>query len=463
MPNGSYLDMSFISSLQSRSIAIIGGGVTGAGINSFLQSHGLTAVIVDEKESEISGVRSVTAAPSGVDLAIVSPGWKKSHPVIESLSQSGAEIISEIDFSWRIKNEVAPLQKWIALTGTNGKTTSIQMVDSIFKAAGIHGVSCGNIGDTVISSLLKEKPYDFLAIELSSFQIEWSEEAQFEACAVLNIAEDHIDWHGSFDAYANSKMSLLGFSTIAVLNADDPEIVTRSTGWNGKKVFYSLETPGAGELGLVENLLVDRAFISPSGEAQVLAELEDIKPTVPHNVSNALAAAGLARAIGISYEHIKNGLSAFVVDHHRIEVVLVKDGITWVNDSKATNPHAAIASILSHEKVVWIAGGLAKGASMDRLVQRAAPRLSAAILIGTDRDLIESALTQFAPHVPVVLIDNEKTPDLLMAKIVSSAQKLAQQGEAVLLAPACASMDQFRSYAHRGDLFASTVRSQVGK
>jgi UDP-N-acetylmuramoylalanine--D-glutamate ligase len=463
MPNGSYLDMSFISSLHTRSIAVIGGGVTGAGINAFLQSHGLTAVIVDEKEGEVSGVKSVTVAPSGVDLAIVSPGWKKSHPVIESLSQSGAEIISEIDFAWRVKNEVAPLQKWIALTGTNGKTTSIQMVDSIFKAAGVDGVSCGNIGDTVISALSNEKPYDFLAIELSSFQIEWSREAQFEACAVLNIAEDHIDWHGSFDAYANSKMSLLNFSKIAVLNADDPEITARSTAWNGTKIFYSLETPGPGELGLVENLLVDRAFISHPGEAEVLAELSDIKPTVPHNVANALAAAGLARAIGISHEQIKIGLSTFVVDHHRIELVLVKDGISWINDSKATNPHAAIASILSHEKVVWIAGGLAKGASMDRLVQRAAPRLSAAILIGTDRNLIESALKDFAPQVPIVLIDNEKTPELLMAKIVSNAQELAQPGEAVLLAPACASMDQFTSYAHRGDLFASVVRSQVGE
>jgi UDP-N-acetylmuramoylalanine--D-glutamate ligase len=216
-------------------------------------------------------------------------------------------------------------------------------------------------------------------------------------------------------------------------------------------------------VGLVENLLIDRAFIANSTEAEVLAELADIKPTVPHNVSNALAAAGLARSIGISYGGIKNGLNSFVVDHHRIEVVLVKDGVSWVNDSKATNPHAAIASILSHEKVVWIAGGLAKGASMDRLVQRAAPRLSAAILIGTDRHLIEKALQEFAPEIPVVIIENQETPELLMSQIISQAKELAKTGDAVLLAPACASMDQFTSYAHRGNLFADAVRSQVGK
>jgi UDP-N-acetylmuramoylalanine--D-glutamate ligase len=150
------------------------------------------------------------------------------------------------------------------------------------------------------------------------------------------------------------------------------------------------------------------------------------------------------------------------VDHHRIEVVLKKDEITWVNDSKATNPHAAIASILSHEKVVWIAGGLAKGASMEQLVKRAKPRLSAAILIGTDRELIEAALKEHAPDVPRILIDNHDSSEALMEKIVSEAMKVASKGDSVLLAPACASMDQFISYSHRGNLFADAVRKIVG-
>jgi UDP-N-acetylmuramoylalanine--D-glutamate ligase len=337
------------------------------------------------------------------------------------------------------------------------------MVNSIFDSAGISGVACGNVGETVIEALQFEKPYDFLALELSSFQIDWSREARFVASAVLNIAEDHIDWHGSFDAYANAKMKILEYSEIGILNAEDPEIVTRASAWNGKKIYFSLETPQPGELGLVENILVDRAFIADSTKAEEIAELTDIRPTVPHNVSNALAAAGLARAIGISYEEIKKGISQFKVDHHRIETVLQKDGITWVNDSKATNPHAAIASILSHEKVVWIAGGLAKGASMDELVRRAKPRLSSVILIGTDASLIEKAILENAPEISFHKIENQENSEELMKSIVLYAKKIAKSGETVLLAPACASMDQFISYAHRGNLFADAVRSIVGK
>ncbi len=454
--------MSFLESLHKRQIAIIGGGVTGAGIFEFLKVRSIKATIVDEKSRVVSGFESVTEVPAGIDFAIVSPGWKLDHPFIAALKSNGAEILSEIDFAWRVKSEIAPHQKWIALTGTNGKTTTIQMVAAMMQKGGLWGVACGNVGDTVIEALSGHKPYDVLALELSSFQIEWSKEARFSACAILNIAEDHIDWHGSFDSYANSKLSLLSYSDLAVLNAEDVEVATRSVAWQGKKVFYSLETPAPDELGLVENLLVDRAFIDDPAHAEAFAELADITPTVPHNVSNAMAAAGLARSLGISHDDIKEALKSFSIDHHRLETVLDKDGVRWVNDSKATNPHAAIASILSHEKVIWIAGGLAKGASMDQLVQRAAPRLAAAILIGTDKDLIHRALKAHAPQVPVMIIENQETPERLMEEIIKSALSMAKSGDAVLLAPACASMDQFTSYSHRGNLFSETVKKIVG-
>ena len=462
MRNGSYLEMSFLEKLQQQSVAVVGAGVTGVATTKFLLSNGIKPVVFDESSKEIEGVATVAFPAQNIDLAIISPGWNKSHPIIEALSRSGTELISEIDFAWRIKQDIAPAQKWIALTGTNGKTTSVQMVASIFKSAGIHGTACGNVGETVIESLTRTDQYDFLAIELSSFQIEWSHEARFEACAILNIAEDHIDWHGSFDQYANSKIRLLSFSQIAILNAEDVEVVNRSTSWNGKKVFYSLQTPAVGELGLVEEILVDRAFVKDESRAEALAELTDIKPTVPHNVSNALAAAGLARAIGIDYLAIKAGLQTFVLDHHRIEVVMENDGISWVNDSKATNPHSAIASILSHEKVLWIAGGLAKGANMDTLVKRVAPRLVGAILIGRDRNVIAEALKKFAPSVSITIINDYDSPNELMDAVIRQAIDTAQTGETVLLAPACASMDQFTSYSHRGDLFASSVHKLVG-
>lgn len=463
MRNGSFLEMSFLQELHTKSVAVIGGGVTGAATLRFLISQGITPQLIDEREGVVEGIASQKELKGKVDLAIVSPGWRTDHPIFEELVRGGSEVVSEIDFAWRIKDSVAPHQKWIALTGTNGKTTTVQMVNSIFEAAGVHGVACGNVGETVIESVMSPKPYDYLALELSSFQIHWSSEARYEASAILNIAEDHIDWHGSLDEYANAKLKLLEYSKVGILNAEDVEVATRSTSWNGEKVFYSLETPAPGEIGLVENLLVDRAFVASPDQAETFAELADIKPTVPHNVSNAMAAAGLALAIGISHSDVKAGLSSFKVDHHRSEVVLESNGITWVNDSKATNPHAAIASILSHEKVVWIAGGLAKGASMDQLVKRAAPRLRAAILIGTDAPVIEAALEEFAPDIERISIPASETSEALMNAIVVEAIKVAQSGDVVLLAPACASMDQFVSYAHRGNLFADVVRNKVAK
>lgn len=459
--NGSYLDMPFISSLHGKSLAVVGGGVTGKFLIKFLQDQNLEVALFDEKQVEVLGVSAQQKVTSNFDLAVVSPGWSENSPIIQALRDGGCELISEIDFAWRVKEEIAPSQKWIGLTGTNGKTTSIQMVDSILQHSKIRGTACGNVGDTVIEAVMNVSPYEVLALELSSFQIQWSHEAQYEAVAILNIAEDHIDWHGSFDNYANAKIALLSKSKVAILNADDPEVVLRSTTFTGRKVFYSLETPAPHELGLVEEILVDRSFVADPTEAVALAELADINPAVPHNVSNALAAAGLARAIGIEPSVIKSGLAAFKVDSHRIELVMEENDIRWINDSKATNPHAALASILSHHSVIWIAGGLAKGASMIELAKRGAPRIKAVILIGRDAQLIHDAFAQAAPHIPVHHISDATSSESLMNSVVEKAIEIAQPGDNVLLAPACASMDQFTSYAERGRLFATSVQSKV--
>jgi UDP-N-acetylmuramoylalanine--D-glutamate ligase len=158
-------------------------------------------------------------------------------------------------------------------------------------------------------------------------------------------------------------------SQSALLNLSDPEVMQYSTSYLGKKFYFSLKTPMPGELGLVENLLIDRAFTN-SDAAEAIGELQDISPAVPHNVLNALAAGGIARALGISPEKVQQGLKNFVLDHHRLELILDKAGIKWVNDSKATNPHAALAAILSQSSVIWIAGGLAKGSDMNDLITR---------------------------------------------------------------------------------------------
>ena len=378
-------------------------------------------------------------------------------------------LLNEIDLAWEIKQQVAPEQKWLAVTGTNGKTTTVELTESILKAAGIHAFACGNVGTPVIDAVTSEQKYDYLILELSSFQIHWSESAEFVAGSILNIALDHIDWHGSFAEYAKSKLDLLSRSVTAILNGDDAAVVEGSQYWQGRKVFYTLQTPKPGEIGLVEDLLVDRAFVADPMEAAMFCELNEVQPTAPHSVSNALAAAGLARAIGIDNEVIRSAIKKFRPGRHRIELVLEQNGIRWIDDSKATNPHAAQASVMSELSVVWIAGGLAKGAEMSELVAQVGPRLRAVVLIGTDRELIAQELQSNFPNVSIVRVDPKPGHDRsssdneFMNQIVTEAKHLAQSGDAVLLAPACASMDQFLSYGDRGDRFAKSVREIVGK
>ena len=449
--------MSFVQSLAGKNCLVIGAGVTGMACQEALVNFGANSKVFDEKVK--TGADIVNEIPDGVELAIVSPGWRDDHMIISKLRSGGVEILSEIDFAWQVKQVLAPSQKWIALTGTNGKTTTIKMVESIFKAANINGLACGNVGETVIASVCAKKPLDYLAIELSSFQIHWSNLPQYESVVVLNIAEDHIDWHGSFEAYAQAKLKLLKHSNKVILNKSDSELSRRTS--SDLITWFSLDTPNAGELGVVENLLIDRAFSASPSQANEIAELVDITPTVPHNVLNALAAAALALSIGIKYKDIKSGLKNFSPDHHRMELVLIKNDINWIDDSKATNPHAAAASLLSNFKVIWIAGGLAKGASMSDLVKKCASRIKSVILIGEDRELIAKAIKEYSPKIEVVRVNQLSDAKTLMKDVVSAAIKLAQPGDTVLLAPACASMDQFDSYVQRGQLFAQAVKAQV--
>jgi UDP-N-acetylmuramoylalanine--D-glutamate ligase len=462
--------MSFSNDLQDKKILVLGAGVTGSAAARALISRGAEVTLVDESiatNSEFSIVQPSIVNVSEYDFVLVSPGWKESHPLIQQARAAEVTLLNEIDLAWAFKEERSPGQKWLALTGTNGKTTTVEMTAAALRAGGLHAVACGNVGKTVIECVESNEGYDVLVLELSSFQLHWLQRAEFVASAILNIADDHTDWHGSFESYAQAKVSILDRSMTAILNGDDREVLTRTTHWNGRKVFYSLDTPGPGEIGVVEELLIDRAFVTDPQEASMIAELIDIKPTVPHNVSNALAAAGLARTVGVSHEAIGKALSEFTLGRHRIEVVAEKDGITWIDDSKATNPHAATASILSALSVIWIAGGLAKGADVSALVARTHPRIKAAILIGTDRELFAKALAEHAPHVKIISIDPAAdyqrggASNSFMEAIVAAAQSFAIQGDTVLLAPSCASMDQFVSYADRGDRFTDAVRKAL--
>ena len=453
--------MSILEDLRSSKNLIIGAGTTGKSLARFLNSKNISYAIYDEKINSMDGVEVLNALPNEVDIALVSPGWRLDNPGIIELRNRGVRLISEIDLAWLLKTEINPEQKWVAVTGTNGKTTTVQMLESILNISDLNAIACGNVGLPAIEAVASSENYQVLALELSSFQIEWSQLPKFEASAILNIADDHIDWHESFDKYANAKLKILSQSKMAILNLNDPEIALRSTGIPGHKVFFGLDTPQAGELGLVENVLVDRAFVADPNKAEAFAELSDIIPAVPHNVSNAMAAAGLALALNVSHTNVAIGLKSFKLDHHRLELITSHGGIDWVDDSKATNPHAAKAALSSYHSVIWIAGGLAKGASMVDLIFKSRQRLKSAILIGTDRELIANELQKQAPNVEIYRVDKHGTALEMMEEIVSLAKKLASKDDTVLLAPACASMDQFKSYAERGDLFAAAVKKLV--
>jgi UDP-N-acetylmuramoylalanine--D-glutamate ligase len=453
-------------------VLVLGGGVTGRSVAQVLSNMGAEISIYDENEiSEFDFQRATLDEVSTINwsAAVISPGWRPNHPIIADLRNREISLLNEIDLAWEIKQKVAPGQKWLAVTGTNGKTSTVELTEAILKAGGVSAFACGNVGTPVIDAVTSDQRYDFLVLELSSFQLHWAESAEFVAGSILNIALDHIDWHGSFTEYAKAKLNLLERSSIGILNGDDKNVVEGSSHWQGEKVFYTLQTPKPGEIGLVEELLVDRAFVVDPMEAAMFCELSEVQPTAPHSVSNALAAAGLARAIGIDHEVIRTAIKKFRPGRHRIELVLAQDGIRWIDDSKATNPHAAQASLMSELSVVWIAGGLAKGAEMSELIAQVGSRLRGVVLIGTDRELIAHELESKFPNVALIRVDpkpghDRSAPDNeFMNQIVTEARLIAQNGDAVLLAPACASMDQFVSYGDRGDRFAKSVREIVGK
>jgi len=328
------------------------------------------------------------------------------------------------------------------------------MLTSILLAAGRKALAVGNVGLPVVEAV--GEPYDALAVELSSFQLHWSSTLAPHAAAILNVAPDHLDWHGSMEAYAEAKGRIFERAGTVVYNADDPE-ASRLAAPYPDKVGFTLRVPRPGQLGVVEDLLVDRAFVAdPAEAAEELATLADVRPLAPHNVANALAAAALARTLGVTPDDVRQGLRDFVPDPHRMAHVERVGEVDYIDDSKATNPHAAAAALSSYPSIVWIAGGQLKGADVDDLVRQAAPRLRGAVLLGVDRARIAEALARHAPNVPVVDISAQDTG--AMDRVVTEAARLASPGDTVLLSPAGASLDMFANYPARGEAFARAVR-----
>jgi UDP-N-acetylmuramoylalanine--D-glutamate ligase len=291
-----------------------------------------------------------------------------------------------------------------------------------------------------------------------------------QSAAVLNIAEDHLDWYAAEDggmaAYTADKGRIYhGVERACVYNVEDPvteQLVRDADVVEGARAIgFTLGTPGVGMLGVVDDVLADRAFVEERQSAAAeLCTLADLASPAPHFVANALAAAALARSHGVPTTAVRDALRAFTPDGHRIAEIGTFDAVTWIDDSKATNPPAALASLQGYDPVVWIAGGLAKGASFDDLVVRVRDRLRAVVLIGTDAPVVAAALARHAPDVPVINVPAGE--DAPMDRVVAEAAALARPGDTVLLAPGCASMDMFANYAARGDAFADAVRRLGG-
>jgi UDP-N-acetylmuramoylalanine--D-glutamate ligase len=441
-------------------VVVAGAGISGAAAARVLRDLGARVTVADRSEeraeplrAEGFAVEALDAPPPGTGLVVTSPGWRPDSPLLVAAAAAGVEVIGEVELAWRLRP--AGAAPWLSLTGTNGKTTCVRMLASMLTAAGHRTVAAGNVGLPLLDAVLAAEPYDVLAVELSSFQLHWSSTLLPHSAAVLNLADDHTDWHGSFQAYAVDKARIWAGET-SIGNADDEVVRTLLNRCTGRRVTFTTRLPRKDELGVVDGLLVDRAFADVKGEATELGDVSDLPVGGDHNISNALAAAALARSYGVPAGAVRDGLRAFRPDPHRNELVLEADGVAWVDDSKATNPHAAAASLSAYPSVVWIAGGLLKGADVEELVRAAAGRLAGVVLLGTDRAVLADALRRHAPEVPVVEVERLDTG--AMSEVVAAARRLSRPGDTVLLAPAAASMDCFRDYAERGRLFAELAR-----
>lgn len=485
------------SNWKGLRVLVAGIGLSGFSAADTLIELGARVVVVDGADSEenrgkadtlkIVGAADVRLGAGAMDglstvdgvqpeLVVTSPGLRPRHPVLAAAADAGIPIWGDVELAWRVRiREGRPTAPWLAITGTNGKTTTVGMTESMLRAAGLRAIAAGNVGTPILDAIRDPQGWDAIAVELSSFQLHWTHTVSPLASVCLNIAEDHVDWHGSYDAYRSDKAKVYANTQVAcIYNAEQAEterMVEDADVVEGcRAVGFTTGTPAISMVGIVEGLLVDRAFIEERRNAAAeLASLDDLGDSAPrHLAADALAAAALVRAFGVEPVAVRDGLRNYAPGGHRIEPVAKLNDILWVNDSKATNPHAAAASLAAFGSVVWIAGGLSKGVTYDELVAANANRLRAVVLIGSDSSQLRAALARHASDVPVIEArqadtGEEGTPtgEAVMVQAVAAAAGAAQAGDTVLMAPASASMDQFRSYAHRGEAFIEAVRGYV--
>lgn len=436
---------------MARTTAIVGLGITGLSAARYLAASTSDELVVIDTRSAPPGLSELLASapaaelrlgqpkPSfrGIDRAVVSPGIALDADTLADATARGVEFTSDIELF--IEAARAPV---VGITGTNGKSTVTALVGDMLERGGLNVGVGGNIGVAALDLLLPER--QAYVLELSSFQLERLVSVAVDAATVLNVSDDHMDRYDDFASYVAAKQRIYQGTELAVCNRADPATVPAST--VPRSLTFGLDAPDAGGYG-----------VTGSGDKQVLHLAERSLPAsslaLPgsHNLANAQAAAALAQFAGAGVESVAATLTAFEGLPHRCQRVAVKGDIQYVNDSKATNVGAALAAIrglAGRAGLVLIAGGEGKGADFQPLADALVGTVSHVVLIGRDADLIDDAIAG--------RVSSERAADMPAA--VAAAARAARPGQTVLLAPACASFDQFDSYGHRGDAFTASVR-----
>lgn len=477
-------NLDLLELVRSGRILVTGAGVSGRGAIAMLQDIGCTdIVLVDdnaaaaEKVAAEFGISTISTADAAellnlatdaesdaaVAAIVTSPGWSPSTALFELADAKSVPVVGDVAVAYAAdQGEVwGPARTWLVVTGTNGKTTTTSMLAEML---GERGAAVGNIGVALHDAMVATPRIDVLAAELSSFQLHWAPNLRPDAGVLLNLAEDHIDWHGSYENYGADKAQALT-GAVAVYGADDADVVEHVEALDAagrlaaKVVSFTDSEPSAHQVGVRDGNIVDCAFVDDGEIKQgvVIAPATGISPPGRAGVLDALAATALARSIGVPPADISAALSNFEVRAHRGQVVHEADGVVWIDDSKATNPHAADAALGGHEKAVWVVGGQLKGADIGPLIAKHAHRLQSAIVLGTDADIIIDQLHRVAPAVPIVHISETDKTEAMRAVCVA-ARDAAQEGDVILLAPAAASLDMYTGMAERGNLFAQFAR-----
>jgi UDP-N-acetylmuramoylalanine--D-glutamate ligase len=435
-------------------VLVYGLGLSGRAAARFLAARGVAVVGVDEKPAgqldlgDLTGTIELASAdgwPGEVDLVVVSPGVPMDRPLLARARRRGVPVIAEVELAFPFLN--GPV---VAITGSNGKSTTTAMAGEMVRAAGLRAEVCGNIGEPLVDKV-DGAPGRVFVVELSSFQIEGIATFKPKAAALLNISEDHLDRYGSLQAYADAKRRLFRDqegTDVAVLNADDPETLRLDTRAR-RRLFSRLKPVGDGCHATADGRVIEVS----GGEETLLFQASDVPLAGVQNLENAMAAALLARAVGAAPAAIRAALRAFQGLPHRLQKVGERAGVAFYDDSKGTNPGATMKAIegFADGTVHLILGGRNKDADLATLTPMVRRKARRAYLIGEAAD-------DFAAVLDGVPVERAETLD----RAVRSAAAQARPGEAVVLSPACASFDQFRNFNHRGDVFQDLVRGLLG-